>query len=136
MNRANLAMAALNEALLQQMQEQIAQVQTELAASTAATATATAVTSAATATLNVLPPGGAPAGGNPGFPPLAPVFALSPALVNAAAFLDLNSISGAKLFKSKGQPLSQTFDFSDHSDLQVFLDLLKTKTRVQGTAQD
>jgi hypothetical protein len=46
--------------------------------------------------------------------------------------LDLNSISGAKLFKSGAQPLLQTFDFSDHSDLQVFLDLLKTKTRVQG----
>jgi hypothetical protein len=124
-------MAALNEALLQQMQEQIAQMQTELAASAAATATATAAAAAATAALNALPPDGAPAGGNPGFPPLAPVFALSPALVNAGAFLDLNSVSGAKLFKSGAQPLSQTFDFSDHSDLQVFLDLLKTKTRVQ-----
>jgi hypothetical protein len=28
--------------------------------------------------------------------------------------------------------LLQAFDFSDHSDLQVFLDLLKTTTRVQG----
>jgi hypothetical protein len=52
--------------------------------------------------------------------------------VNVGAFLDLNSISGAKLFKSGAQPLSQTFDFADPSDLQVFLDLLKTKTRVQG----
>jgi hypothetical protein len=129
-------MAALNEALLQQMQEQIAQMQTELAASAeataTATATATAAAAAATAALNALPPDGAPAGRNPGFPPLAPVFALSPALVNAGAFLDLNSISGAKLFKSVAQPLSQTFDFLDHSDLQVFLDLLKTKSRVQG----
>jgi ribonuclease PH len=94
-------MAALNEALLQ---EQIAQMQTELAvsaaATTTATATATAAAAAATAALNALPPDGAPVGGNPGFPPLAPVFALSPAIVNAGAFLDLNSISGAKLFKS------------------------------------
>jgi hypothetical protein len=73
------------EALLQQMQEQIAQMQTELTTSAAATATATAAAAAATAALNVLPPGGAPAGRNPGFPPLAPVFALSPALVNAGA---------------------------------------------------
>ncbi len=35
-------MAALNEALLQQMQEQFAQMQTELAASAAAIATVTA----------------------------------------------------------------------------------------------
>jgi hypothetical protein len=106
-------------------------MQTELAASAAATATATAAAAAATAALNALPPDGAPTGGKPAFPPLAPVFALSPALVNAGAFLDLNSISGAKLFKSGAQPLLQTFDFSDHSDLQVFLDLLKTNTRVQ-----
>jgi hypothetical protein len=125
-------MAALNEDLLQQMQEQIAQMQTEFAASAAISATATAAAAAATAALNTLPPNSAPTGGNPGFPPLVPVFVLSPALVNAGAFLDLNSISGAKLFKSGAQPLSQTFDFSDHSDLQVFLDLLKTKTRVQG----
>jgi len=128
-------MAAINEALLQQMQEQIAQMQTELAASAAATATATAAAAAATAALNALPPGGAPAGGNQGFPPPAPVFALSPALVNAGAFLDLNTASGAKLFKTGSQSLSQTFDFSDHSDLQVFLDLLKTKTQVQGWAR-
>jgi hypothetical protein len=97
-------MAAFNEATLQQMQEQIAQMQTECAASAAITATATAATAAATAALNALPSDGAPAGGNPGFPPHAPVFALSP-----APFLDLNSISGAKLFKSGAQPLSQTF---------------------------
>jgi hypothetical protein len=52
--------------------------------------------------------------------------------VNAGAFLDLNFISGAKLFKSGAQPLSQTFDSLNPSDLQVFLDLLKNKTRVQG----
>jgi Tfp pilus assembly protein FimV len=95
-------MAALNEAVLQQMQEQITQMQTELPASAAATATAAAA-AAATAALNALPPDGAPAGGNPGFPPLAPVFTLSLSLVNAGAFLDLNSISGAKLFKSGAQ---------------------------------
>ncbi len=128
-------MAALNEALLQRMQDQIAQMQTELAASAAANATATAAAAAATAALNALPTGGAPAGGNQGFPPLAPVFALSPALANAGAFLDLNTASGSKLFKTGSQPLSQTFDFSDHSDLQVFLDLLKTKTQVQGWAR-
>jgi hypothetical protein len=127
-------MAAFNEALLQQMQEQIAQMQTDLAASAAATDTATAAAGAATAALNALPPDDAlPIGGNPDIPQLmAPVFALLPALMNAGAFLDLNSISGAKRFKSGDQPLSQMFDFSDPSDLQVFLDLLKPKTRVQG----
>jgi hypothetical protein len=49
------------KALLQQMQEQIAQMQTELAASAAATATATAAAAAATAALNALRPDGAPA---------------------------------------------------------------------------
>jgi hypothetical protein len=126
-------MAAFIEAILQQMQEQIAQMQTDLPASAAATATAAAAAAAATAALNALPPDGAlPAGKNPGIPQQAPVFALLPALVNTEAFLDLNSISGAKLFKSGAQPLSQTFNFSDPSDLQVFLYLLKTKTRVQG----
>jgi hypothetical protein len=103
-------MAAFNEAILQQMQEHIAQMQTDLAASAAATATATAATAAATAAtaaLNVLPPDSAlPAGGNLGIPQRAPVFALLPALVHAGAFLNLNSISDAKLFKSGAQPLS------------------------------
>jgi hypothetical protein len=68
-------------------------------------------------------------GGNSGIPQPAPIFALLPALVNAGPFLDLNSISAAKLFKSGAQPLSQTFPFLDPSDIQVFLlDLLKTKT--------
>ena len=99
------------------MQDQIAQMQTELAASAATNATATAAAAAATAALNALPTGGTPAGGNQGFPPLAPVFALSPALANARAFLDLNTASGSTLFKTVSQPLSQTFVFSYHSDL-------------------
>ena len=103
-------MAALNEAVLQQMQEQITQMQTELPASAAATATAAAA-AAATAALNALPPDGAPAGGNPGFPPLASVSALSPPLVTAAAFLDFNSISVAKLVQTGRQPVAQTFDY-------------------------
>jgi hypothetical protein len=102
-----------------------------LAASAAATAVAPeAAAAAATATLVDSPPGGAP---NDGFPaPPAPLFTLLPALENAGAFLDLSSLAGAKLFKYGAQPLSQIFDFTDHSDLQIFLYLLKTKSKVHG----
>jgi hypothetical protein len=36
------------------------------------------------------------------------------------------------MFKLGAEPLSRSFDFVDPSDLQVFLDLLKTKSKVQG----
>jgi hypothetical protein len=120
-------MAALTEGLLQQMQEQIAALQIDLAASAAATLAATNTTAAATAALAGLPPTGAP---NPGT--AASIFALSPAMVNAGAFLNLATSTGAKLFKIGAEPLSRSFEFVDPSDLQVFLDLLKTKSKVQG----
>jgi hypothetical protein len=70
-------MAAESEALLQQMQEQIAALQINLAASAAATLAATNAAAAATTALAGLPPTGAP---NPGT--AAPVernlFVLSP----------------------------------------------------------
>jgi hypothetical protein len=53
-------------------------------------------------------------------------------MANAGAFLNLATSSGAKLFKIGAEPLSRSFDFVDPSDLQVFLDLLKTKSKVQG----
>jgi hypothetical protein len=120
-------MAAQTEALLEQMQEQIAALQIDLAASAAATLAATNAAAAATTALAGLPPTGAP---NPGT--AAPIFALSPAMANAGAFLNLATSTGAKLFKIGAEPLSRSFDFVDPSDLQVFLDLLKTKSKVQG----
>jgi hypothetical protein len=116
-------MADQTEVLLQQMQTQIAQLQLELAASAAATNSA----AAATAAFAGLPRAGAP---NP--VTAAPIFALSPAMANAGAFLNVSTSTGAKLFKIGAEPLSRSFNFMDPSDLQVFLDLLKTKSKVQG----
>jgi hypothetical protein len=123
-------MAAQTVALLQLVQEQIAQLQLDLAASDAATTTATTAAAVATAALARLPPAGAP---TPAL--LARIFALSPAMANAGAFLDLSSSRGATLFKVGAEPLSQSFNFVDSSDLQVFLNLLKTKSKVQGWSQ-
>jgi hypothetical protein len=120
-------MADQTEVILQQMQTQIAQLQLELAASAATTLAATNAAVAATAAFVRLPPTGAP---NPETAAL--IFALSPAMANAGAFLNLSTSTGAKLFKIGAAPLSTSFDFVDPSDLQVFLDLLKTKAKVQG----
>jgi hypothetical protein len=66
-------------------------------------------------------------------PPAAPVFTLAPALANTAVFLDLTSVSGTKHFKGATEPLNkQPFDFTDSSDLQVFLDLVLKKSQVWG----
>jgi hypothetical protein len=43
----------------------------------------------------------------------------------------LTTSTGVKLFKLGAEPLSRSFDFVDPSDLEVFLDLLKTKSKVQ-----
>ncbi len=118
-------MADPTEAILQQMQDQIARLQLDLQASTATATAATTAAAVATAALAAMPPAGAPA-------TLAPRFALSPAMANAGAFLDLSTSKGAKLFKVGAEPLSRSFDFEDPSELQVFLDLLKTKAKVQG----
>jgi hypothetical protein len=121
-------MAAQTEAVLQLMQEHIAQLRLDLAASDAATTAATTAAAVATAALAGLPPADAPI---PALP--APIFALSPTMANAGAFLDLSfQQPGAKFFKVGAEPLSQSFDFVDSPNLQVFLDLLKTKSKVQG----
>jgi hypothetical protein len=120
-------MAAQTEALLQQIQEQIAELQLELAASSAASLAATNAAADASTALAGLPPTGTPKLGTS-----APIFALSPAMANSGAFLDLTTSTRAKLFKLGSEPLSRSFDFVDPSDLQVFLDLLKTKSKVQG----
>jgi len=120
-------MADETEAILQQMQNQIAQLQLDLAASAAATTAATSAAATATAALAGLPPAGAP---NPASTALT--FALSPAVANLGTFLDLSSSKGAKLFKLGSEPLPRSFDFLDPSDIQVFLDLLKAKAKVQG----
>jgi hypothetical protein len=66
-------------------------------------------------------------------PQAAPVFTLAPALASTAPFIDLTSASGAKHFKGATEPLNQNpFDFSDSSDLQVFLDLVLKKSQVWG----
>ena len=65
--------------------------------------------------------------------PAPPVFTLAPALANNAACIDLTSTSGAKHFKGAIEPLTaHAFDFSDPSDLQVFLDLVLKKSQVYG----
>jgi hypothetical protein len=120
-------MAAQTEGLLQLMHDQIAALQINLTASAAATLAATNAAAAATTALEGLPPTGTPNLGT-----AAPIFALSPAMANAGASLDLATSTGAKLFKLGSEPLSRSFDFVDPSDLQVFLDLLKTKSKVQG----
>ena len=102
------------------MQDQITQLQIDLAASAAATATATAA-------LAGPPPAGAP---NPAS--TAPTFAISPAVANLGTFFDLSSSKGAKLFKTGSEPLPRSFDFTDSSDIQVFLDMLKAKSKAQG----
>jgi hypothetical protein len=54
-------------------------------------------------------------------------------LANTAAFLDLTSSDGMKHFKGATEALnSQAFDFREDSDLQVFLDLILTKSQVWG----
>jgi hypothetical protein len=93
-------MAAQTEALLQQMQAQIAQLQLDLQASTATATAATTAAAVATTALAAMPPAGAPA-------TLEPRLALSPAMANAGAFLDLSSSTGAKLFKVGAEPLLQ-----------------------------
>jgi hypothetical protein len=54
-----------------------------------------------------------------------------PAIANAGEFLNLSTSTGAKLFKIGAEPLSRSFSFVDPSYLQVFLDLLKTKSKVR-----
>jgi hypothetical protein len=109
------------------MQDQIAEMQINLAASAAATL---AVTNAATAANTAL--AGLPPTGTPNLGTTSPIFALSPAMASAGAFMDLVTSTGASLFKLGSELLSRSFDFVDPSDLQVFLDLLKTKSKVQG----
>jgi hypothetical protein len=106
-------MQAEQEELIQQLQAQVQALEDAAVAAAAAAA------------------GPAPPGGVPPVPP--PVFTLAPALANTAAFLDLTSTSGAKHFKGATEPLTaKPFDFSDPSDLQVFLDLLLKKSQVYG----
>jgi hypothetical protein len=109
------------------MQDQITALQIDVAASAAATLAATNAAAAATTALTGLPPTGTPNMGT-----ASPIFALSPAMANAGAFLDLATSTGAKRFKLGAEPFSRSFDFVDPSDLQEFLDLLKTKSKVQG----
>ena len=75
------------------------------------------------------PPGGAP--------PVPPAFTIAPALANsAAAYLDLTSTNGAKQFNKATEALSTTpFDFNDSSDLQVFLDMVLTRSQEFGWNQ-
>jgi hypothetical protein len=102
-------MADPTEALMQQMQDQIAQLQIDLQASTATATAATAAAAVVTTALAAMPPAGAPA-------TLGLRFALSPAMANAGVFLDLSSSTGAKLFKVGAEPLSRSFDFEDPSE--------------------
>jgi hypothetical protein len=65
-----------------------------------------------------------------GGPPAPPVVftLLTPALANTANYIDLMSSSDAKHFKGATEPLNaKPFNFTDPSDLQVFLDLVLKK---------
>jgi hypothetical protein len=149
--RSCVKMAEQANMIIEQLQAEVLALQEAAAAKAvvvaevAAAAVVIAEAAIAAATLAaVAPPGGArggpPAGrAPPGAPPggaphpPGPVLALAPALANTANFLDLTTANGAKLFKSAADPLGpQPFDFSDDSDLPVFLDLVLTRAQVCG----
>jgi hypothetical protein len=117
--------------------ESLAVAQATAAAAQAATvATQAAVQQANAAAVQqgaAVPPGPAAVPqGAAGVPP-GPVFTLAPALANTATFLDLTTSSGAKHFKGAIESLnSHPFEFEDGADLQVFLDLVLTKSQVWG----
>ncbi len=82
-------MADPTEAILQQMQAQIARLQLDLQASTATATAATAAAAVATTALAAMPPAGAP-------PSLAPRFAISPAMANSGVSLGLVILHGCQ----------------------------------------
>jgi hypothetical protein len=98
----------------QELHEQLIAVQAELASSRAANAQ------------------GNQGGLNPNPAASAATFALSPALASQGVFLDLSTSSGTKLFKHGCEALPQAFDFSDSTQLHVFLDYVLAKSRVHG----
>ena len=100
-------------------------------ATAAAAAAATAATAAAVLQANDAAAQQAQHLAAAGAPPGGPVFTLTPAMANTAAFLDLTTPNGAKHFRGATEALNaQAFDFEDDSDLPVFLDLLHTKSQV------
>jgi hypothetical protein len=135
----NLIVAQLQAETLALQEAAAAEAIVVAGAAAAATVAAEAAVTAATVAAAGAPPGGA-GGPPPGVPPPraappppAPAFTLAPALANTATYLDLTTSNGAKHFKSATEPLGpQPFDFTDDSDLQVFLNLVLTRAQVCG----
>ena len=131
-------MAEQANALIAQLQADVLALQEAataeaIAVNAATAAAAIAATAATAAAVQQAAAAAAQQGAAAAMPPPAPVFTLAPALANTAAFLDLASSDGAKHFKGATEALnSHPFDFEDDSDLQVFLDLVLTKSQVWG----
>jgi hypothetical protein len=72
----------------------------------------------------------------PVVPAMAPAlgrFALTPALANKHAYLDLDTPKGTKLYNKGTVALAGSpFDFEDPTDLNLFLDAIKSKSKAQG----
>jgi hypothetical protein len=118
--------------LLLVLQAQVQNLQTDAAAAADALAAAGALQDAIDAAAAANAAQAVAAGGGL-VPPPAPVFTLAPAVANTAAYIDLTSTSGGKHFKGATEALnSQPFDFTDPTDLQVFLDLVLKKSQVWG----
>jgi hypothetical protein len=128
-------MAEQADDLITQLRADILALQEAAAAEVLVVAQATAAAAqAATVATQAAVQQAAAAAGQQGAAVLpGPVFTLAPALANTATFLDLTSSSGAKHFKGAIESLnSHPFDFEDSADLQVFLDLVLTKSQVWG----
>jgi hypothetical protein len=130
-DQANKLIAHLQTEVLA-MQEAATGEALAVAAATATAASAVAAAAAA-ATAAAVQQAAAAAAQQAAAAAVPPVFTLAPALANTATFLDFTTSDGAKHFNSATEALnSHAFDFEDDSDLQVFLDLVLTKSQVWG----
>ena len=66
-----------------------------------------------------------------GPPPVGPVFSLTPAALHTAAFIDLGSAEGRKLFSSATKPLDEPYDGSK-SGLHMFIHQVATRALICG----
>ena len=66
-----------------------------------------------------------------GPPPVGPVFSLTPAALHTAAFIDLGSAEGRKLFSTATKPLDEPYDGSK-SGLHMFIHQVATRALICG----
>jgi hypothetical protein len=124
-----------NDELVAQLRAEVLALQDAATAASLAVADATAAAAlaATTATAAAVQQATAAAVQQGAAAPPRRVFSLAPALANTNAFRDLTTANGMKHFKGAVEPLnSHPFDFVDGADLQVFLDLVLTKSQVWG----